>query len=106
VVLGVDLAQGPVGLVREGRQLRVELELLDDLVELFLGEFGSLDQDLGALCLAPCDQDAFEASDDDDGKNDALVVTVQTAMVVDFAEGGGWALAGADDGSEPQSVNS
>ena len=33
-------------------------------------------------------------------------VTVQTAMVVDFAEGGGWALAGAGDGSEPQSVNS
>ena len=34
------------------------------------------------------------------------IVTVQTAMVVDFAEGGGWALAGAGDGSEPQSVNS
>ena len=33
-------------------------------------------------------------------------VTVQAAMVVDFAEGGGWALAGAGDGSEPQSVNS
>jgi hypothetical protein len=36
----------------------------------------------------------------------AAMVTVQTAMVVDFAEGGGWALAGAGDGSEPQSVNS
>src|SRR5674476_853946 len=36
----------------------------------------------------------------------APTVTVQTAMVVDFAEGGGWALAGAGDGSEPQSVNS
>jgi hypothetical protein len=33
-------------------------------------------------------------------------VTVQTLMVVDFGEGGGWALAGAGDGSEPQSVNS
>jgi putative PIN family toxin of toxin-antitoxin system len=34
------------------------------------------------------------------------IVTVQTPMVVDFGEGGGWALAGAGDGSEPQSVNS
>jgi len=33
-------------------------------------------------------------------------VTIQTPMVVDFGEGGGWALAGAGDGSEPQSVNS
>src|ERR1035437_8095813 len=32
--------------------------------------------------------------------------TVQTPMVVDFGEGGGWAPAGAGDGSEPQSVNS
>lgn len=34
------------------------------------------------------------------------IVTVQTPMVVDFGEGGGWALAGGGDGSEPQSVNS
>jgi hypothetical protein len=34
------------------------------------------------------------------------LVTVQIPMVVDFGEGGGWALAGAGDGSEPQSVNS
>jgi hypothetical protein len=39
-------------------------------------------------------------------ETESLEVTVQTAMVVDFAEGGGWALAGAGDGSEPQSVNS
>ena len=32
--------------------------------------------------------------------------TVQTPMIVDFGEGGGWALAGAGDGSEPQSVGS
>src|ERR1035437_9378451 len=31
---------------------------------------------------------------------------VQTPMVVDVGEGGGWAPAGAGDGSEPQSVNS
>ena len=42
----------------------------------------------------------------DGGWGQFLFVTVQTAMVVDFAEGGGWALAGAGDGSEPQSVNS
>ena len=34
------------------------------------------------------------------------LATVQTPMVVDFGEGGGWAPAGAGDGSEPQSVNS
>jgi hypothetical protein len=32
------------------------------------------------------------------------MATVQTLIIVDFGEGGGWALAGADDGSEPQSV--
>ena len=36
----------------------------------------------------------------------ALNVTVQIPMIVDFGEGGGWALAGVGDGSEPQSVNS
>jgi len=35
-----------------------------------------------------------------------ICVTVQIPMGVDFGEGGGWALAGAGDGSEPQSVSS
>jgi len=37
---------------------------------------------------------------------ETALVTVQIPMVVDFGEGGGWALAGAGDGSEPQSVSS
>ena len=30
------------------------------------------------------------------------IATVQMPMIVGFGEGGGWAPAGADDGSEPQ----
>jgi hypothetical protein len=35
-----------------------------------------------------------------------LFATVQIPMIVGFGEGGDWGPAGADDGSEPQSVSS
>ena len=74
VVLRIDLAQRPVGPVREGRLPGVEFEFLDEPGEFLLGERGPFGQHLGALGLAPGQQHALQPADDDDGQDDALVL--------------------------------
>ena len=49
VVFLIDLAERPVGLVRERRLLRIQLKLFDQLGEFLLGELGPFGQHLGAL---------------------------------------------------------
>ena len=73
VVFLVDLAERPVGLVRERRLLGIEFEFLDQLGEFLLGELGPLGQHLGALLLPPVDQHALQPADDDDGQDDVLI---------------------------------
>ena len=73
VVFLIDLAERPVGLVRERRLLGIQFEFLDQLGEFLLGELGPLGQHLGALGLAPGEQHALQPPDDDDGQDDALV---------------------------------
>ena len=74
MVFLIDLAQRPVGLVREGRLLGIQFQFLDQLGEFLLGELGPLGQDLGALGLAPGQQHALQPPDDDDRQDDALVL--------------------------------
>ena len=72
VVLLVDPAQRPVGLVGERR--RAGFQALHQLGEFLLGELGPLGQHLGRLVLAPLDQHALQAADDDDRQDDVLVL--------------------------------
>ena len=74
VVLLVDLAERPVGLVRERGLLGIQFELLDQLGEFLLGELGPLGQHLGCLVLPPGNQHALQPADDDDRQDDALVL--------------------------------
>jgi hypothetical protein len=74
VVFLIDLAERPSGLIRERRLLGIEFQFLDQLGKFFLGELGPLGEHLGAFLLAPVDQHAFQAADDDDGQDDVLVL--------------------------------
>ena len=73
MVFFIDLAQRPVGGVRERRQLGVDLQVFHQLGERVLGELGPLGQHFGTFGIAPGQQHAFEPPDDDDGQDDALV---------------------------------
>jgi hypothetical protein len=73
VVFLVDLAERPIGPVRERALLRIQLQVLDQFGELRLGDLGPVGEYLRSLPLAPVDQHAFQAADDDDRQDHALV---------------------------------
>jgi len=62
VVFFVDFAKGPASLVREGRQLGVEFEFLDEFGKVFFRQVRAFGEDFGATGFAPGEEDAFEAA--------------------------------------------
>ena len=73
VVFLIDLAQRPVGLVRERALDGIQLQLLDQRVEFLVRDRGTCSPDLGFLVLTPFQQHALQPSDDDDRQDDGLV---------------------------------
>jgi hypothetical protein len=59
MVLLVDLAERPVGLVREGALLGVQFQFLDKLGKLSLRELGPPAEHLGGLLFSPVNQHAL-----------------------------------------------
>ena len=65
----------------------------------------------GVIVFQPYNEIRFELGEIrfkvvDGARPPQKLATVQTPMIVDFGEGGGWAQADSDEGSEPQSVSS
>ena len=70
----IDLAQRPIGLVRERALLGVQLQFFEQPGEVLGRKLRLLRQYFGGLLFSPVDQNAFQPANDDDGENNALIL--------------------------------